>query len=215
MVYFIRRFLKGERHSGTQDIWSSDMPMNDEDFEQFANIYGEGKYLMCIRGAGIRGFKKLSETIVSPKNIVFAAEEATVAIKSEVGVSALSNTQLVGALKQEAEGSDNTALMAELETRLNNVQEHGADDVLVSAGFPIGSKIATFMVGALSGGVIVYLIHKQKIDTLNEEIAALKKTVQRAEESIHKIEKKTETLSNPQTFEQSLMKNFNQMQGYY
>ena len=71
------------------------------------------------------------------------------------------------------------------------------------------------MVGALSGGVVVYLIHKQKIDTLNDEISSLKQTMKNAEESIKKIEKKTETLSNPATFEQSLMKNFNQMQGYY
>jgi galactokinase len=94
------------------------------------------------------------------------------------------------------------------------VQTHNADDVLVSAGFPIGSKIATFMVGALTGGVVVYLIHKQKIDTLNDEIASLKMTMKNAEESIKKIEKKTETLSNPMTFEQSLMRNFNQMNGY-
>ncbi len=215
MVYFIRRFLKGERQSGTQDIWSSEMPMNDDDFTQFANLYGEGKYLMCVRGKGIRGFRKLAETVVEPEPLVFAAEDATVAIKSEVNVNSLSNSQLLGALTQQAEGSDNDVLMAELENRLNGSPTHNADDVLVSAGFPIGSKIATFMVGALSGGVVVYLIHKQKIDSLNDEIASLKRTVQNAEESIKKIEKKTETLSNPMTFEQSLMKNFNQMQGYY
>ena len=70
------------------------------------------------------------------------------------------------------------------------------------------------MVGALTGGVVVYLIHKQKIDTLNDEIASLKRTMKNAEESIKKIEKKTETLSNPMTFEQNLMRNFNQMNGY-
>ena len=70
------------------------------------------------------------------------------------------------------------------------------------------------MVGALTGGVVVYLIHKQKIDTLNDEIASLKATVKGAEESIKKIEKKTEALSNPMTFEQSLMRNYNRMNGY-
>ena len=215
MVYFIRRFLKGEKSSGTQDIWSADSPMNDDDFHQFTSLYGEGKYIMCVRGAGIRGFKKIAESLISPKNLVFAAEDATVAVQSQVNVSDLNNSQLVGALTQAAESEDNTTLMSELESRLNAMQTNQADDVLVSAGFPIGSKIATFMVGALSGGVVVYLIHKQKIDTLNDEISSLKQTMKNAEESIKKIEKKTETLSNPATFEQSLMKNFNQMQGYY
>jgi hypothetical protein len=215
MVYFIRRFLKGQRHSGTKDIWTADEPMTDEDFQQFASLYGEGKYLMCVRGVGIRGFKKLAESIVHPKHLVFSAEENVVAVKSEVIVSDLSNTQLVGAVEQSAEGEDMKPLMAEIENRLNAMQQHGADDVLVSAGFPVGSKITTFMLGALSGGVVVYLINKQKIDNLNHEIAELKNTVHKAEESIKKIEKKTESLRNPMTFEQSLMRNYNQTQGYY
>ena len=214
MVYFIRRFLKGERQSGTKDIWKGDEPLSEDDFSQLTSIFGEGKYLMCVRGKGIRGFKKLAENIVPKKGLVFAAEENIVSIKSNVSVNELSNTQLMGALNQAADGEDTKNLKAEIESRLNGGQTNNADNVLVSAGFPIGSKIATFMVGALTGGVVIYLLHKNKIDTLNEEIASLKKTVQNAEESIKKIEKKTETLSNPMTFEQSLMRNFNQMKGY-
>jgi len=214
MVYFIRRFLKGQRHSGTQDIWSGDEPMSDGDFTNFTKIFGEGKYLMCVRGKGIRGFKKITENIVAPATLIFAAEDDLVSVQSQVKVQDLNNTQLVGALSQAAEDSDIQSLHSEIASRLDGVQTHNADDVLVSAGFPIGSKIATFMVGALTGGVVVYLIHKQKIDTLNSEIASLKTTMKNAEESIKKIEKKTETLSNPMTFEQSLMRNFNQMNGY-
>jgi len=214
MVYFIRRFLKGQKQSGTQDIWSGDEPMTDSGFSTFSELFGEGKYLMCVRGKGIRGFKKLAEHHVAPKNIVFAAEDNVVSVQSQVKVQDLNNSQLVGALTQAAEDGEVQTLQAELEARLNNMQNHNADDVLVSAGFPIGSKIATFMVGALTGGVVVYLLHKQKIDTLNDEIASLKATVKGAEESIKKIEKKTEALSNPMTFEQSLMRNYNQMNGY-
>jgi len=214
MVYFIRRFLKGQKHSGTKDIWTSDEPMTDGDFQQFTSLYGEGKYLMCVRGVGIRGFKKLAESNVQPRPLVFSAEENVVAVNSEVIVSDLSNTQLVGAVEQGAEGQDMKPLMVEIEKRLNAIQQHSADDVLVSAGFPVGSKITTFMIGALSGGVVVYLIHKQKIDNLNHEIAELKNMVHKAEESIKKIEKKTESLRNPMTFEQNLMRNYNQTQGY-
>lgn len=214
MVYFIRRFLKGQKQSGTQDIWSGSEPMTDTDFSTFSELFGEGKYLMCVRGKGIRGFRKLAEHHVSPKKLIFAAEENVVSVQSEVRVQDLNNNQLVGALTQAAEEGDVQSLQAEIESRLNAMQNNNADDVLVSAGFPIGSKIATFMVGALTGGVVVYLIHKQKIDTLNDEIASLKATVKGAEESIKKIEKKTEALSNPMTFEQSLMRNYNQMNGY-
>lgn len=214
MVYFIRRFLKGQKQSGTQDIWSGNEPMTDTDFSTFSELFGEGKYLMCVRGKGIRGFRKLAEHHVSPKKLIFAAEENVVSVQSEVRVQDLNNNQLVGALTQAAEEGDVQSLQAEIESRLNAMQNNNADDVLVSAGFPIGSKIATFMVGALTGGVVVYLIHKQKIDTLNDEIASLKATVKGAEESIKKIEKKTEALSNPMTFEQSLMRNYNQMNGY-
>ena len=179
--------------------------MTDTDFSTFSELFGEGKYLMCVRGKGIRGFRKLAEHHVSPKKLIFAAEENVVSVQSEVRVQDLNNNQLVGALTQAAEEGDVQSLQAEIESRLNAMQNNNADDVLVSAGFPIGSKIATFMVGALTGGVVVYLIHKQKIDTLNDEIASLKATVKGAEESIKKIEKKTEALSNPMTFEQSLM----------
>ena len=69
------------------------------------------------------------------------------------------------------------------------------------------------MVGALTGGVVVYLIHKKKIDALNDEIASLKSTVKQAEEAIKKVEKKTEQLSQPMTFEQQLLNSFNSMNG--
>ena len=49
MVYFIRRFLKGQKQSGTQDIWSGDEPMTDSGFSTFSELFGEGKYLMCVK----------------------------------------------------------------------------------------------------------------------------------------------------------------------
>ena len=208
MVYFVRRFLKGTKNSGTTDIWSSEFPMNDDDFHNFARIYGEGKYLLCVRGKGIRGFKKLSEVIIEPPMQVFSAED-TVSVSAEVNVQKLSDGQLLGALEQRAEDEEITPLLDELQKRLNK----GSDEVLASAGFPIGGKITTFMVGALTGGVVVYLINKQKIDKLNEEINALKNTVRDAEEAIKKVEKKTEQLSNPMTFEQQMMQHYNSMNG--
>ncbi len=104
-------------------------------------------------------------------------------------------------------------MLDELQNRLDSIQTNNADEVLASAGFPIGSKIASFMVGALTGGVVVYLINKKKIDSLNDEIALLKSTVKQAEEAIKKVEKKTEELRQPMTFEQQLLNSFNSMNG--
>ena len=81
MVYLIRRFLKGQKQSGTQDIWSGSEPMTDTDFSTFSELFGEGKYLMCVRGKGIRGFRKLAEHHVSPKKLIFAAEENVVSVQ--------------------------------------------------------------------------------------------------------------------------------------
>jgi tetrahydromethanopterin S-methyltransferase subunit B len=212
MVYFIRRFVSGIKGSGTSDIWTDEEPMTDEDFHNFARIYGEGKYLLCVRGKGIKGFRKLAETIVEPKVRVFRAED-TVSVSADVNVKNLSNEQLLGVLEQNAEGEDFSSMLDELQKRLDSVQTNNADEVLASAGFPIGSKIASFMVGALTGGVVVYLIHKKKIDALNDEIASLKNTVKQAEEAIKKVEKKTEELSQPMTFEQQLLNSFNSMNG--
>ena len=112
-----------------------------------------------------------------------------------------------------AEGEDFSSMLDELQKRLEGVQENGADEVLASAGFPIGSKIGTFMVGALTGGVVVYLINKKKIDSLNEEIASLKATVKNAEEAIKKVEKKTEELRKPMSFDQQMLAAYNTMNG--
>jgi hypothetical protein len=212
MVYFIRRFVSGIKGSGTSDIWTDEEPMTDDDFHNFARIYGEGKYLLCVRGKGIKGFRKLAETIVEPKVRVFRAED-TVSVSADVNVKNLSNEQLLGVLENNAEGEDFSSMLDELQKRLDSVQTNNADEVLASAGFPIGSKIASFMVGALTGGVVVYLIHKKKIDALNDEIASLKSTVKQAEEAIKKVEKKTEQLSQPMTFEQQLLNSFNSMNG--
>ena len=212
MVYFIRRFVSGIKGSGTSDIWTDEEPMTDDDFHNFARIYGEGKYLLCVRGKGIKGFRKLAETVVEPKVRVFRAED-TVSVSADVNVKNLSNEQLLGVLEQNAEGEDFSSMLDELQKRLDSVQTNNADEVLASAGFPIGSKIASFMVGALTGGVVVYLIHKKKIDSLNDEIASLKSTVKQAEEAIKKVEKKTEELRQPMTFEQQLLNSFNSMNG--
>jgi hypothetical protein len=76
MVYFIRRYQKGVKGSGTKDLLSSETEITVPMFLQLAEMTGSGKYVLGQRGKGIRGFKKLTDTIIhsSEEMRVFAAE---------------------------------------------------------------------------------------------------------------------------------------------
>ena len=76
MVFFIRRYLKGVKNSGTNDILTSETEINTAMFLQLAEMTGPGKYILGERGRGIRGFKKITDTIITPADElkVFAAE---------------------------------------------------------------------------------------------------------------------------------------------
>ena len=63
MQFFIRRYVKGAKSSGTSDVFVADNPISTDEFHHIARISGAGKYILCVRGKGIRGFKKLDEYI--------------------------------------------------------------------------------------------------------------------------------------------------------
>lgn len=76
MAYFIRRYQKGVAQSGTTDVFVSDSEIPITMFCELAEMVGPGKYILGKRGEGIRGFKKITDTIVpEPNTIVFAAED--------------------------------------------------------------------------------------------------------------------------------------------
>ena len=56
MVYFIRRYQKGIKGSGTKDLLSSETEITVPMFIQLAEMTGSGKYILGHRGKGIRGF---------------------------------------------------------------------------------------------------------------------------------------------------------------
>lgn len=81
MVFFIRRYQKGVKNSGTNDILTSETQINTAMFLQLAEMTGPGKYILGERGPGIRGFRKITDTIITHPNElkVFAAEGEEVA----------------------------------------------------------------------------------------------------------------------------------------
>lgn len=64
-AYFIRRYQKGVAKSGTSDVFVSDNPIDFDDLVRIAEMTGPGKYLLGERGSGIRGFRKITDCVIT------------------------------------------------------------------------------------------------------------------------------------------------------
>ena len=229
MEFFIRKYCKGKKGSGTQDIWVSPTPVSTKDFIAISKEEGRGKYLLCARGKGIRGFKKLDEFIVERQQEVFEAE--TIAVKQNVDVSLLSSEEILDIMGsminqapknpqgQERFMADLQTFHSELSSRNEsplNIHEMNAEQPLISAGFPIGTTVTSFVLGALTGGVVIWLIQKKKIDDLKTQIDKLETSVKNAEEAIQSVKKQAEKIERKteMTFDQKFMSQFNSLNGW-
>ena len=228
MQFFIRKYSKGRKGSGTQDIWVSETPISTSDFHKISMEEGVGKYLLCARGKGIRGFKKLDEFVVEEVTDVFEAE--TISVKQNVDVSMLSSEEILDIMGsmidtapaspagQEKFMNDLRAFHSELMSRNAEppMQENRAEEPLVSAGFPIGSAVTTFVLGALTGGVVIWLVQRKTIDDLKSQISSLENSVKDAEEAIKSVKKQAERIETKSnmTFDQQFMRQFNAMNGW-
>jgi|TARA_R100000455_G_C6261090_1_gene116449 hypothetical protein len=228
MQFFIRKYSKGKRASGTQDIWVSETPLSNQDFISICKEEGVGKYLLCVRGKGIRGFKKLDEYNLQEMNEVFEAE--TISIKQNVDVSMLSSEEILdimgSMIKQAPQTPDGQAkFMADLQTFHSELstrntqttnQELASENTIVSAGFPIGSAVTSFALGAITGGVIIWLVQKKTIDDLKSQINSLESSVKEAEQAIQSVKRKAEKIEQKtsMSFDQRFMQQFNAMNGW-
>ena len=229
MQFFIRRYLRGEKGSGTADVFVSDEIISLAEFEHLARSNGPGKYLLCMRGKGIRGFKKLDELIIEDKPLIFDAE--TVSVKQNLSLNELSQGELLnlmGNMIKSAPGDSEgqQKFMADLESFHSEleIRNQGSDplpvgydaDTLVSAGFPIGTTITSFMLGALAGGIMVWLIQKNTIDDLKTQISSLEGSVKEAEQAINKVKKQADELERTQTLtiDQMFLNNYNSAKGF-
>ena len=229
MEFFVRRYTKGKKGSGTQDVFSSKKPITNKDFVDISKKEGSGKYLLCARGKGIRGFKKLDEYIVEELSTVFEAE--TISVKQNVDVSLLSSEEILDIMGSMINQSPKSAegqqkFMADLQTFHSELSSRnietpattqlGAENTLVSAGFPIGSAVTSFALGALTGGVVIWLVQKKTIDNLKTQIDKLESSVKDAEEAIKSVKKQAEKIERKtdMTFDQKFMSQFNAMNGW-
>ena len=107
MPYFIRRYQSGVKNSGTTDILTSEVGISIPTFVMLAESTGPGKYLLCERGPGIRGFRKITDCVIDepieetvssyaaePDELLFAAEDS-VSVKRNLSLKDMSNDDLM------------------------------------------------------------------------------------------------------------------------
>ena len=228
MEFFIRQYLRGQKSSGTKDVHTSDSPLSFSEFKEISDTFGKGKYLLCARGKGIRGFKKLDEYICEENPLIFDAE--TISVKQNVNLEELSSEDILTLFgnmiknaPNDVEGqqkflSDLESFHAELESRNLGSQNvvNDAEQPLISAGFPIGTSVTSFVVGALAGGILVWLVQKNTIDDLKSQISQLEGSIKEAEESINKVKKQADTLEqrNKKTLDDHFLDSYNRLNGW-
>jgi len=120
MVYFIRRYQKGIKGSGTKDLLSSETEITVPMFIQLAEMTGSGKYILGVRGKGIRGFKKITDTIINSAEemLVFAAEGEEEAKKTDSE-----------SMKEVVEESESESVDAETVAKAEAVAQLNVDPV--------------------------------------------------------------------------------------
>ena len=209
MTFFVRRYQKGIKNSGTQDILTSEDEISLTDFVGLAHQTGPGKYLLGERGRGIRGFRKITDCIVEPTQ-VFAAE--TVQVRRTLKLQDMSDSELMELLGSMSKTTLNSPEeLTTFQEDLNNIHRElarrsgGSTSVsksaegsspspaIASAGFAVGNKSAAAM-GLVAGLVIGALgtswYYKSKIDALQATIDRFDTKLQEAESYMKKAEER-------------------------
>jgi|TARA_Y100000034_G_scaffold131692_1_gene193004 hypothetical protein len=208
MTYFVRRYVKGVKNSGTQDLISSEDEINLTDFVKLAHETGPGKYVLGQRGRGIRGFKKITDCLVEQPTQVFAAE--TISVRKTMNLAEMNDKELMellGSMTRTPISSpeemttyqqDLEALHRELSRRnmgtasmVKSSESSSPSPAIASAGFAVGNKSAAAMglvAGLVIGALGTSMYYKGKIDDLQATIDRFDTKLQEAESFMKKAE---------------------------
>ena len=216
MVYFVRRYVPGIKHSGTKDILRSDEEIDIEEFVSFAYATGPGKYILGQRGKGIRGFRKITdchvdEEVANPPLTLdtFHAED-TISLRKNVRLNEMSNSELMETMSALGRANISTPEeMQKFKTDLGTVQNEiqrrlgsttalasetkSADLPIASAGFGISPTQAGIMgaaVGGVAGMIGTALYYRSKIDALTTRLDQLDRNLSEAEYAIKRSEER-------------------------
>ncbi len=209
MGYFVRRYQKGIKNSGCKDILRSEDPISVSELVDFANETGPGKYVLGVRGNGIRGWKKITDVLVEAETSVFAAE--SISVRKNMKLDEMNDTELMDLLYSMSRKtpspeelttyqSDLGKIHAELSKRNGAKATSAAETATVggkspvaSAGFAVGGKSAAAM-GMMAGLVIGALgtswYYKSQIDDLKSTIDRFDKKLGEAEDYMKRAEER-------------------------
>lgn len=178
MAYFIRRYQSGVKNSGTADILTSEVEIPIPTFVMLAESTGPGKYLLCERGPGIRGFRKITDCVIEEPVIESEAEvdelwfaaENSVSVKRNLRLKDMSTDELMdlmasmesAQINSDAEFSkfrqDLASVNRELRRRMS-MTTHEAENAFTgptTAKMPVAS--AMFGVSPMTAGAIGALV---------------------------------------------------------
>ncbi|MBP04112.1 MAG: hypothetical protein CMA72_04930, partial [Euryarchaeota archaeon] len=104
MGYFVRRYQKGIKNSGCKDILRSEDPISVSELVDFANETGPGKYVLGVRGNGIRGWKKITDVLIEvgdtkpseSETAIFAAE--SISVRKNMKLEEMNDSELMDLL---------------------------------------------------------------------------------------------------------------------
>ena len=93
MEFFIRAYGVSDSNKSSKDIFKSEFPISNDEFINECNKLNAKKFLLCVRGRGIKGFKKLDEYVAEEEMEVFNAE--TISVNQKLTLDSLSDGELL------------------------------------------------------------------------------------------------------------------------
>ena len=207
--YFVRRYVKGVKGSGTKDLIKMDEA--PQDFASLVEPFGPGKYILFNRQKGVRGFSKMIEHIVAEPIKAFAAE--SVSVKQNVDVGQVPTDQLKTLLSDmisKPQGSEDFAadmqkVYNEILSRADPIETLAAPGTN-SAGWINKQSTLGFVVGAAVVGGTVYQIKNKEINELKELIEKQSETVTELAETVKLAEHHRKKAESAESAKQKMMR---------
>lgn len=189
--YFVRRYVKGVKGSGTKDL----IKMNEapQDFSSLVEPFGPGKYILFSRQKGVRGFSKMLEHIVSEPVKAFAAE--SVSVKQNIDVGQVPTNQLKTLLSDmisKPQGSEDFA--ADMQKVYNEILSRADSKELAAPATNNPVDIINMhsalglAVGLVGGGAVVNAVKNKEIEELKELIEKQSETVSQLSDTVKRSE---------------------------
>ena len=207
--YFVRRYVKGVKGSGTKDLLKMDEA--PQDFPALVEPFGPGKYILFSRQKGVRGFSKMLEHIVGEPVKAFAAE--SVSVKQEVNVEQVPTDQLKTLLADMISNPKSSEDFAsDLETVYKEVMSRAETQGFAapagdnSQGLINKHSILGFTVGAVGAGVVVNQMKNKEIDELKALIEKQSETVTQLTETVKRSEHERKKAMAAETAKQKMMR---------